>query len=95
MSNSKDADGYVVIGLRDDNGKRCTKRIHRIIAELFVNNPNNYTIINHINGIRHDNNSENLEWTTIKDNVINSNKPLSTLAKKIKYTDCNGKNINL
>ena len=90
MSESRDKDGYVVIGLREGN-KRTTKRIHKIIAELFVTNPNPdyYNVVNHINGIRHDNRAENLEWTDIKTNNYAQNRVLSSLAKSIKYTDKN------
>lgn len=88
MSESCDSDGYVAIGLREGN-KRTTKRIHKIIAELFVNNPNPdyYNIVNHINGIRNDNRAENLEWTDIRTNVKEQDRSLSTLAKSIEYTD--------
>lgn len=91
MSESCDSDGYVTIGLREGN-KRTTKRIHKIIAELFVNNPNPdyYNIVNHINGIRNDNRAENLEWTDIRTNVKEQDRSLSTLSKSIEYTDKEG-----
>ncbi len=41
-----------------------TRLIHRLIAEVFVPNPNNYTIVNHIDGIKSNNISTNLEWVT-------------------------------
>ena len=91
MSESCDSDGYVAIGLREGN-KRTTKRIHKIIAELFVTNPkpDYYNIVNHINSIRNDNRAENLEWTDIKTNVREQDRTLSTLAKSIEYTDKEG-----
>lgn len=89
MSESRDSDGYVVIGLRNNKG-RCTRRIHKIIATLFCENPNNYTTVNHINHIRHDNRAENLEWCNFKDNIKEQEHGLSSLSKSIKYTKQDG-----
>lgn len=86
MSIGKDEDGYGIIGLRN-NGKRTTKRVHKLVAEAFIPNPNNYTIVHHKDHNRLNNNVDNLEWTTIKNNVINANKNLSSLAKTIIYID--------
>ena len=50
------------------NGRYYTKAVHRILAELFVPNPNNYPVVNHKdeNGLNND--IDNLEWCTIKYN---------------------------
>ena len=59
--------GYLKIDLQI-HGKRRKFRIHRIVAEAFIPNENNYPQINHINGMKEDNRVENLEWCTNKMN---------------------------
>jgi hypothetical protein len=46
--------------------------LHRIIAEAFINNPENKKVINHINCDKKDNRIENLEWCSQSENVLHS-----------------------
>lgn len=62
-------DGYLQIYLYDDNGTRHTLYLHRLIAILFVPNPNNYSEVNHKDRIKANCDYRNLEWCTRQYNV--------------------------
>ena len=51
------------------NQKNKYVSIHRLVAEAFIPNPNNYPIINHIDGNTSNNKASNLEWCTQKHNI--------------------------
>lgn len=59
--------GYQQVKLRDNSNKIVY--VHRLVAETFINNPNNYKTINHIDGNKQNNCVDNLEWCTQKENV--------------------------
>jgi hypothetical protein len=63
--------GYTQIFMRDKNGKTYSLPAHRLIALTFLRIPNceEIFVVNHKNGIRHDNRVENLEFITQKQNV--------------------------
>lgn len=65
--------GYEVIDLRK-NGKRECGFVHRLVGKAFIKNPDNKKQINHKNGVKRDNNVDNLEWVTNKENVIHAYK---------------------
>ena len=67
LKQSEDKDGYKRVSLNKNNkSKLCT--IHRLVAEAFIPNPNNYPCINHKDENKQNNNLENLEWCTVKYN---------------------------
>ena len=55
--------GYLCISLCKNSISK-THRVHKLIAKVFIPNPNNYQLINHKNGNKQDNRVENLEWCT-------------------------------
>lgn len=63
-----DRAGYVSVEIRVEGAGRA-KRIHRLVAEAFLPNPEHKPYVNHINGIKDDNRLSNLEWCTQKENV--------------------------
>lgn len=63
--------GYSFVNLYM-NGKTYPKRVHRLVAEAFIPNPENKPCIDHINTIRNDNSVENLRWVTYKENALNN-----------------------
>src|SRR6266704_5684460 len=65
---SIDAGGYLVVYVAE-KGERKSKKIHRLIAEIYLDNFQNLPQINHLNGIKKDNRPENLEWCTSFDNI--------------------------
>ena len=65
--------GYVVVVLKKQSKMR-RERIHRLVAETFIPNPNNYRVVNHIDADKTNNNVNNLEWCTHKHNIQHANK---------------------
>lgn len=54
--------GYKVISLTDASGKRRFKHLHRVMAEVFIPNPNNLPCVNHKDENVNNNDITNLEW---------------------------------
>lgn len=84
LKNYVQKNGYVVVGIFD--GKKLqTKKLHRLVAQEFIPNPENKSTINHKNGIKTDNRLDNLEWATHSENTIHAFRTgLSVISEKSK-----------
>ena len=60
---SYNSNGYALVVLAKE-GKNKTFLVHKLVANAFVDNPNEYTIVNHKDECKSNNNSSNLEWCT-------------------------------
>lgn len=65
--------GYKTVRLYNDNGSK-NFLIHRLIGIHFIDNPNNYEIIDHIDRNTSNNNINNLRWVNLQTNNYNSDK---------------------
>lgn len=55
-------------GENGEKGKKELKYVHRLVAKAFVDNPQKKKTVDHLNGERTCNCSENLDWKTQKEN---------------------------
>lgn len=60
--------GYERVSLWID-GKQYKESIHRLVAQVFIPNPDNKPQVNHIDGNKLNNNVSNLEWCTREENM--------------------------
>ncbi|PUA41458.1 endodeoxyribonuclease [Pseudomonas protegens] len=63
--------GYPRAQLYKDH-KRKTRFVHQLVAEAFISNPLGHPQINHIDGIKTNNNVSNLEWCTQSENTMHA-----------------------
>jgi len=67
----KHYNGYLEIKLYK-NSQEYIFKIHRLVAQAFIPNPDNKPQVDHINRIRNDNHVDNLRWATISENAQNT-----------------------
>ena len=91
--------GYLYVYLWKDN-KQDTRKVHRLVAEAFISNPENKPEVNHQDEIKTNNRVDNLQWFTSQENMtygtmnsINRRKS-SKLNKKIIQKDLNDNEID-
>lgn len=63
-----------LIAILTKHNKRNAKSVHRLVAEAFIPNPNNFPQVNHKDENRHNNCVDNLEWCTNRYNCNYGNR---------------------
>ena len=91
LKQCRDKYGYLQVILNNKTHKSC--RIHKLVAQEFIPNPENKLTVNHKNGNKYDNKVENLEWNTIKENNDNAIRIGLNKTRKIIQYDKNMKFI--
>ena len=76
--------GYKCVTIRDNDGNKCNKHVHRLVASAFIPNPHNYPQVNHIDENKNNNTPENLEWCTADMNLK------AHFNRRVKQIDKNG-----
>ncbi len=84
IAQTKDARGYLCVGLSMSDGRRKTYKVHRLVMEAFTENPHNKPQINHIDSDKTNNRLENLEWVDQYENMEHSVIALTKWTKPVR-----------
>ncbi len=86
---NRDGNGYLQIRPWVDGNQKALKA-HRVVCEMYNENPDSKPCVNHKNGNRKDNRSINLEWVTYKENSTHQEKELGRSDSKPVICDRDG-----
>ena len=85
LKGSISENGYLYYRLSKNNKKQMFYA-HRLVAEAFLENPNNLPVVNHKDGNKQNNNINNLEWVSYSENVAHAhNNNLIKTPRPIEY----------
>jgi hypothetical protein len=91
----KKKDGSITYGT-DSHGYKCVTiqgkcvKIHQLVAILFIPNPNNLPIVNHLDGNKTNNDVSNLVWSTHAENVQHAQDTgLNSGCKRVRLVELN------
>ena len=90
----KNTMGYNYVILSKCN-KLKTYRIHRLVAETFISNPQQLPQVNHIDGNKLNNKAKNLEWCTASYNIKEAYRLNLSKTRKVIQYNLNGDFIKL
>jgi hypothetical protein len=101
LKQRKASSGYLYVDLYK-NGTRKSFRVHKLVANSFVENPLSLPQINHIDGNKQNNNVRNLEWCTARGNIVHavkhglkrSTRNHAAISKTVKMYTSDGAYIN-
>ena len=62
--------GYYYVNI-SNNGVKYQYLVHRLVGDTFITNPENKTIVDHIDRVRTNNKVDNLRWVTNRENCFN------------------------
>ncbi len=80
--------GYLQVVIRGNN-KNLYRLVHRLVAQAFIENPNNYSDINHKDFDKTNNTVDNLEWVSHRlnmkynSNISNEDKLVSLITREV------------
>jgi hypothetical protein len=72
MAQRSSSTGYALVSLSRPRERQQVATVHRLVAIAFIPNPEGKPQVNHVDGVKTNNNVKNLEWSTNQENVTHA-----------------------